>query len=102
MPLARYNQLLNLLLTGCLLLVLAACSSSGGTSPAATGKKFSPLRPASAAIPLGTTFYIYRGHTSSVFGVAWSPDGKRIASASLDGTVQVWDDSTGNHALIYR
>src|SRR5207249_5013792 len=95
-------QLLKLLGTSCLLLLLAACSFSAGASPAAPSKKSSPLMPAPASIPLGTTFYTYRGHTSPVFGVAWSPNGKRIASASLDGTVQVWDDTTGNHALIYR
>src|SRR5690349_24990603 len=99
MPLARYHQLLNLVGTGCLLLLLAACSSSAGAPSAGTHKKPSPLTRAPASIPLGTTFYTYRGHTSPVFGVAWSPDGKRIASASLDGTVQVWDDTNGNHAL---
>lgn len=36
--------------------------------------------------------YIYRGHSnSSVDAVAWSPDGKRIASGSEDHTVQVWE-----------
>jgi WD40 repeat protein/serine/threonine protein kinase len=40
------------------------------------------------------------GHTSGVLGVAFSPDGKWIASASLDGTVKIWEtpslaDSTG-------
>ena len=27
--------------------------------------------------------------------VAWSPDGKRIVSGSLDATVKVWDADTG-------
>jgi WD40 repeat protein len=36
-----------------------------------------------------------------VFGVAWSPDGGRIASASYDTTVQVWNSTTGRHLLTY-
>lgn len=30
------------------------------------------------------------GHRQAVLNVAWSPDGKRLATASEDGTVQVY------------
>jgi WD40 repeat protein len=36
-------------------------------------------------------FGVYRKHHQEVFSVAWSPDGGRIASASADRTVQVWE-----------
>src|SRR5437588_234789 len=46
--------------------------------------------------------FTYHGHTAYISGVVWSPDGKRIASASGDGTVQVWDALNGSHVLTYR
>src|SRR5437660_5696823 len=38
---------------------------------------------------------VQTGHSSSVFSVAFSPDGKTLASGSLDFTVKLWDVSTG-------
>jgi WD40 repeat protein len=41
-------------------------------------------------VQLKSATVVYRGHTDWVYSVAWSPDGKRLASASLDQTARVW------------
>jgi WD40 repeat protein/transcriptional regulator with XRE-family HTH domain len=39
------------------------------------------------------------GHTDWIAGLAFSPDGKRLASTSLDGTVRIWSLSPGEETV---
>jgi len=46
----------------------------------------------------GTSIRTLEGHTDSAFVVAYSPDGKLIATASSDTTVRMWESATGKCA----
>ena len=52
--------------------------------------------------PLVNTRFIGSRHTSRVTAVAWSVRGTRIASASYDKTVRVWDANDGNNLITYQ
>jgi len=44
----------------------------------------------------------YQGHEGPIKALSWSPDGTKIASASSDGTVRIWDVETTKVLLVYR
>jgi WD40 repeat protein len=79
----------------------AAVLSMSGIGCASFGSSGSAT-PTPTSPPLGTILFTYRGHSGRVAAVTWSPDGKRIASASTDRTVQVWGAADGSNVYTYR
>lgn len=56
--------------------------------------KFSSL----ALVLMLTLLYFYLGHKNWVLYIAWSPDGKHLASGSKSGELLTWDPQTGRQS----
>jgi WD40 repeat protein len=74
-----------------LFLSFEACSSPKSNAP---GSASTP--------PVGRTLQIYRGHGGEpVFSIAWSPSGQLLASAGMDGRVNLWEPTSGKTVRTY-
>ncbi len=49
-----------------------------------------------------TTVGTLDGHTDPVYAIAWSPDGKTLATAGFDNTVRLWDAATRKEIKKYE
>lgn len=53
-------------------------------------------------VPGLTLRHVLRGHTDSISRIAWSPDGKYLASPSRDKTIRIWDVSMGECVRFWK
>ncbi len=67
------------------LVVIVAITGCNATAGGSTNKQ-----QATSSVSVAGLLVTYRGNADGARSVAWSPDGKRIASSSDDNTVQVW------------
>jgi WD40 repeat protein len=56
-----------------------------------------PPPTASAPVPPSHLASTLTGHTSEVWAMAFSPDGRLLATGSQDGTARLWTPATGQH-----
>jgi WD40 repeat protein/tRNA A-37 threonylcarbamoyl transferase component Bud32 len=63
-------------------------------------KQVHAIKVCDAVSGIGKTFQGH--HVGHVASLCWSPDGKRLASASADRTAQIWDVATGKTVLTYQ
>jgi WD40 repeat protein len=80
-------------------LVLASAATPGGwaaLTSCAAEPEYHGLAP-TGVTPIATPLadYVYRGHQAAVTTVAWSRDGRYLASGSADRTVQIWQATDG-------
>ncbi len=65
-------------------------------------KRFAPGEVRVCDAQTGQELVSCKGHTGKIDSVTFSPDGKRLASASKDNTVKVWDAQTGKELLTFK
>ena len=70
----------------------SARTAAGWLRPVGTG-------PCAIRDLAGASGLLLRGHTTTVTGIAFSPEGRRLASCDLDASIRVWDAASGQEVL---
>jgi tetratricopeptide (TPR) repeat protein len=77
-------------------------TGAGGIAPSDRGKEYAKSSVLVVDAATGEVLQTLIGHTDDLVGIAFSPDGSRIATASFDRTVKLWDTLTGREVFTLR
>lgn len=45
---------------------------------------------------------VLRGHEGSVYSAVFSPNGRRVVTASIDRTARIWDSASGKEIVVLK
>ncbi|WZO97466.1 protein kinase [Isosphaeraceae bacterium EP7] len=65
-------------------------------------KKYAKITVVVLDVATGRVLHTLVGHTADIVAIAFSPDGRRIATASYDRTIKLWDTATGREVFTLR
>jgi WD40 repeat protein len=77
--------------------LLLALAAQEECAPTALGR-----RALTAALVASHLRVVLRGHDDWVWAVAWSPDGRRLATASRDRTSRIWNAESGSEMAVLQ
>ncbi|HKI20655.1 MAG TPA: hypothetical protein VKA15_22385, partial [Isosphaeraceae bacterium] len=81
---------------------IAQVSAVGNQGESSRSKEFATSAVVIREATSGRAIHTLTGHSADVVSLAFSPDGRRLASASYDRTIKLWDTSTGQDVFTLR
>jgi WD40 repeat protein/tetratricopeptide (TPR) repeat protein len=82
--------------------LVAQLSSKGGFGNASRSREYEVSSVVIRDATSGRVIHTLIGHTADVVCAAFSPDGRRLATASFDRTIKLWDTGTGRDVFSLR